>query len=173
MNVATHNIVSGFAGGVVQNSATVRKTPRYCGMPGSRRRAGDAFCAFRSRSRLSRRPWRPSRSCRPGLTKYLGANAQNVQLSRDFDVVTLTRGDGLDLVVSAHDHKTYEVNRPGANDVRDQMRKTYLTRLKEPDDGRSMGVVDCSVANREATYRYEDSRIRFVPKENFIDISTT
>jgi hypothetical protein len=65
------------------------------------------------------------------LTKYLRANAPTAQLSRDFDVVTLTRGDGLDLVVSAHDHKTCEVSRPGANDVRDQMRKTYLTRLEQ------------------------------------------
>jgi hypothetical protein len=65
------------------------------------------------------------------LGKYLQQKSLQVGLSRTLNAITLTQLKGRTLVISTHDHRTYEVTRPGANDVRDERRKTYLTRLQE------------------------------------------
>ena len=65
------------------------------------------------------------------LQHYLQKKSLQVNLSRVLNVITLTRHDGRDLVVSTEDHRTYEVRRPGANDPREELRKIYLTHLKD------------------------------------------
>jgi hypothetical protein len=65
------------------------------------------------------------------LREYLARNQPSISTNRTANAVRLSRGDGLDLLISTQDHRTYEVNRPGANDPRDEHRARFLTRFDE------------------------------------------
>jgi hypothetical protein len=65
------------------------------------------------------------------LRDWLQKNGLQIEVSRDLNILTLTNPKGHRLIISTQDHRTYEVSRLDVKDVRDELRKTYLTRLKE------------------------------------------
>lgn len=67
-----------------------------------------------------------ARELAASLQKYLADRYGDVKLSVQENRVTLNNGA---LVISTHDHRTYEVM--GTSPIKDDMRKRFLTRLDE------------------------------------------
>jgi hypothetical protein len=65
------------------------------------------------------------------LRKYLQEKKLRIELSRVLNTLMLTNPKGHKLIISTPDHRTYQVSRFHGKDARDELRKTYLTRLKE------------------------------------------
>ncbi len=74
------------------------------------------------------------------LTKYLSKNATAASLVRREDTLTVTRADGMTLVITVKDHMHFEIDYPGSNDVMADHRKIYGSRHTEKN--MTINVVD-------------------------------
>lgn len=65
------------------------------------------------------------------LRNYLAEKNLPIEVSRDFNVVTLTNPKRHRLIVSTEDHHRYQLSRPDVKDVRDEVRKISGAPLPE------------------------------------------
>ena|ERR1700686_657592 len=93
-------------------------------------RAEEKFAQLFAWAQIDNACYDHARELAAQLRTYLENKPPDVALSVRDNEVSLVRG-AQTIVVSTHDHRTYEVARPGSSDPREEMRKKFLTRLDE------------------------------------------